>query len=254
MTDHNWSALVYGDYEIVLPVYVKTKFFVPYVTQAFLCQKSSFLSVGEFISTVDVKHFEQYIQRHFIKANISFPQPLIQNKTFTKKVNHVLNLERPYSEIHQDYNRNTKRNIAFAKSKEIKIIEEIEDAEFIKFMVLNDKTNLIEKHQNKTLQLINYTKQEKKSLTLAGYDKNGLNSVAFFIIENDVLYFLLCASNEFGIENNSMFLLVNLAIQKFAGKVKSLDFTGSSIKNIARRNEGFGAESQEYVHYSFTKW
>lgn len=42
VTDKNWQALVANDYEIILPFLKKWKYFIPYITQPFLCQSFHF--------------------------------------------------------------------------------------------------------------------------------------------------------------------------------------------------------------------
>ena len=57
---------------------------------------------------------------------------------------------------------------------------------------------------------------------------------------------MAASSNQAGIEQSAMFLLVDTFIEKNAGKKQIFDFEGSNIPGVARFYAGFGATPETY--------
>jgi hypothetical protein len=70
---------------------------------------------------------------------------------------------------------------------------------------------------------------------------------------NKRIYFLLIASDAFAKKNGLTFALIDHMIAHYAGQFELFDFTGSQMKTIAQRNEGFGAQIETYFRYQ-KKW
>ena len=63
---------------------------------------------------------------------------------------------------------------------------------------------------------------------------NNLVASVFFLTSNQKSIYLAATSNQTGIEQSAMFLLIDTFIQNNAGKKQILDFEGSNISGIAR--------------------
>lgn len=248
MTDGNWQAIVWDDYKAVLPVYRKTKWGIKYITMPFLCQ-----STGIFHNTLNLTEVEKlyiFLTRYASKIDIK----LIHQPGFgrsTEKTNQIIDLSNPYQEIQKAYHRNTVRNINKAKLAGVQIYRENDIDILLNFLKENDASDSIQKFHHHVRQLIATSFQIGNGFGLKAMCNGELVSVGFFIEDNKRLYFLLCASNETGKKTRSMFQLIDQAIQSNASKNLIFDFTGSTIANIARRNEGFGANNEQYY---FVKW
>lgn len=249
MTDSKWQAWISGDYEIVMPFYKKYKYGIPYISQPLLCQRLGLFSKKKEITNNEIDAFYDKLSpkvfKYDILTNDDFPLKL---KHVTKE-NHVLNLALTYENLLKNYNRNTKRNLAFARAVENHHVNENTDIKAqIDFLKDNDPTLLIDKHHLKVEKLIYSSISLKNGFLVSVVENDEIRASAFFILFGNHVYFLLCASDHRGKEIKSMYLLIDHVIQKHAGENKIFDFTGSNIKNIAQRNLGFGASVERYYH------
>lgn len=258
MTDSKWQAWISGDYAIVMPFYKKSKYGIPYVTQPFLCQRLGLFSSLKEISAYTIDAFYDKLSARVYKYDVltsdNFPSKVKHNI----KENHILDLSISYENLGKNYNRNTKRNLAFANTVESHDVTESAGVTTqIEFLKDNDPTLLITKHHTKIETLIRAAITQKNGFLVSVMENNEIRAAAFFITCGNRIYFLLCASDPRGKDIKSMYLLIDHMILKYAGQDKIFDFTGSTIKNIAQRNLGFGASVERYYHvkhsWSFIK-
>ena len=251
MTKANWSGLIIGDYEFVMPVYSKKKLFLPYVTQPFLSQQLGIFGYLKDLTPEIEFQFIYFLKTHYVKTDILVHSKLSSNYNHEIKQNHILPLRFPYLELKDKYNRNTLRNIKEPQKQGLNLTENTDNLEFYSFLEKTDKTGLVQKYGSNIKRLIATTYLKKNQLIISTKDNHGVNAAAYLIFDKTRIYFLLCASNKIGIENKSMFLIIDYIIEKYAEKFDTLDFTGSNIDSIARRNLGFGAQIENYYHYKF---
>jgi len=246
MTDRQWSALIYKDYDCVFPLLVKTRFYLKYVTHPYLCQQLGIFSKTSDQQDIYSTHVLNYLRVNYFKTDCSVNSNFMKNEYLKAKTNHILDLNKPYNEIKKSYNRNTKRNIGKALA-EMVVIEETSDINsFLHFMKKNDNTKIVNSIEKNIHMLMETTFKLGRGLLIFAKDHSGLNAVAFFIIDENRIYFLLCSSDKSGKEKKAMYFIIDSVIKRFAGNNKILDFTGSNITNIARRNLGFGAIDEPY--------
>lgn len=251
MTDGDWQALILGDYYAVMPFYKKSKYLIPYITQPFLCQRLGIFNAKEHMDSLEIEKFYEKLGERVFKYDILTAYNIPLKSKHHLRENHILSLEFTYDELLNNYNRNTKRNLAVARSvQNHTITEDAEINEIIAFLKKNDPTLLLEKHNTKVIKLIQSAISEKNGSLLVAKENNELRAAAFFIVFGDRIYFLICASDERGKEIRSMYYLIDYVIRKNAKQAKVFDFTGSSIKSIAQRNLGFGAQVETYYHVS----
>lgn len=246
MTDRQWSALIFKDYDCVFPLLVKTRFYLKYVTHPYLCQQLGIFSKTSDQLDIYSNYVLDYLKVSYFKTDCSVNNNFIKNGDLTTKTNHILDLTKPYQEIKKSYNRNTKRNIVKALTEMVVIEETSEINTFLHFMKKNDNTKIVDSIEKNIHTLIETTFKLGRGLLIFAKDHSGLNAVAFFIIDENRIYFLLCSSDKSGKEKKAMYLIIDSVIKRFAGSNKILDFTGSNMANIARRNLGFGAIDETY--------
>ena len=61
-------------------------------------------------------------------------------------------------------------------------------------------------------------------------------------------------SSDLGLELGATFFAIDNVIQNNANSAKILDFEGSNIDSIRRRNIGFGGVDDTYFHLKYTKF
>ena len=73
-----------------------------------------------------------------------------------------------------------------------------------------------------------------------------LSAGAFFLFDQERVYFLFAASSAEARENGAMFLLIDEFIAENAGKNFLLDFEGGNDPNLGRFYKSFGAFAVSY--------
>lgn len=248
MTDGKWSALVIDDYVSVFPILVKNIFFIPYVTHPFLCQQLGLFSKKHAIFEEHSNMINKYLTTNFLKTDTTINSTFVSGKNVSCRSNHILHLDLIYAEIYKKYNRNTKRNLNKANDANLILNESSDVSTFVEFIKSNDESGVAGLIEKNISHLINTSFTKKNGTIIMAKDDEDVRSGAFYIIEDQRIFFLLCASDSIGKEKKAMFLIIDDIIRRYAGLNYVFDFTGSNIENISRRNEGFGAEKELYYH------
>ena len=245
MTQNQWSALVIGDYDAVFPLYIKYKFVIPYITQPLLCQQLGLFSKIELDESIH-KYIIEYIKTHFLKTNIlvnasgNFPLDSIA------KINHILHINKAYNDISTAYNTNTKRNLKKAADQNLTFSKSTDVKKFVNFISECDKSGRLCEVTEQITQLILCCQELDSGNILTVIKEDTIISGIFYVSDEERVYTLIMASDDVGLQSKAMFLLIDHVIKQYSGTKKYLDFFGSNIENIARRNEGFGAIKEVY--------
>src|SRR4026208_2422869 len=112
----NWDGLVLNDYEAVMPLTWNRKYGIYYLYQPFLCAQLGLF--GKNISPGLLQDFFKAIPGKFNYWDIylnSGNDFTLDNFKLYRRSNYIVNLEKPYENLYQDYRENIKRNIQKAK-------------------------------------------------------------------------------------------------------------------------------------------
>ncbi len=251
-TSQHWQGLVCGDYEAVMPLFVKKKWFISYITQPFLCQQGGVFSLNH-KSLHTNKLYNEAVKKIY-SLNILTRVLWTGHSKAIERVNHILDIDSDYETIRSGYNRNTIRNIQYAEKSGIILDFEHNPDLVASFLVAYDQSGYMEQYSKAIRDLIGISLIKQNGFVLKATLGNQINSIAYFIEDNQRLYFLLCASDPIGKASKSMYLLIDNAIKSYAGKKKVFDFTGSLLENIARRNIGFGAKIETYYQLKWNRF
>ncbi len=234
-----WEALVWGDYEYVMPLPVKQKFGIKYVIQPCWTQQLGIFSPKP-ISSEIVKLFLAKIPYLCYDFSLNFGNVFGQSKP-----NSIIALNRPYDEISKAFSQNTRRNIAKAKSANL-AIKNIDYQLLVDFWRANNS--------DKAAEL-----SAKLPLLCEATEKNGIGRFyGVFMPDNELvatlmtlenkqrIIYLVPTSNQRGKELCAMFMLVAHLLKLNAESDKIFDCEGSQIAGVARFCAGFGAISQPY--------
>lgn len=258
----SWNALVFGDYEMVMPLHVKKKLHVTYVLHPFFIQQLGVFSIHPFNQQI-VQQFLEAIPSHISYINCclnegnDFP---IKNFTIINRPNYLLFLNKSYDKLYENYDKNTKRNVKKAQKTAITFYEQVSPEDMLtlyKTQVGYKLTHLKEKHYEQLLQLMYQTIHKGVGEIKGVYDENNeLCSAGFFIHTHDRIINLLPASNDIGKKHRAMFFILDQLIRAYANTYLILDFEGSMIPSIARFYKGFGAKEvvYPYLHKNKLPW
>lgn len=250
MTGNRWLALVGDDYSYGMPLMVHKLFFFKWVRPPYLCRQ-----MGPYFtdpSCGDAGVCKMVLS--FLKKNFILTDQLVSNAwqhsagLTSVRQNHILWLGKDYETLSQAYNRNTRRNISKAQQDGVSVSLYTDTAAFAAFMEAHDPTGTVKKIKPQMAVMVAAALERKQGHILKAAVGDSTVAMAFYIKEQDRLYFTLCASDNKGKESRAMYLLIDHIIRSNADTKKYLDFTGSSIPSIARRNESFGAEAEQHYY------
>ncbi|WP_346862257.1 hypothetical protein [uncultured Draconibacterium sp.] len=251
-----WDALVWGDYEYVMPLPFRRKLGIKYLYQPLYSQQ-----LGIFPSPTPrvEKAFYNYILHNYRYSDFHGNSENLKPKDtseieFLPRKNYLLSLTDNYEEISSTYSKNTKRNIAKANKSQLHLIEGIRLESYLDLKL----KNLPEKHGKKEFaklkNIISYGLYKGFGQIYGVYSpENELCAAVYFCHwKNRVIYFNAVASEQ-GKELGGMYFLLNKFIEKNAGKNLILDLEGSMIPGVARFYSGFGAKPETYFQLKFNR-
>jgi len=245
----NWDALVMNDYETVMPLTWNKKYGFYYLYQpAFIAQLGVF---GNHLNEELVQKFLEHIPAKFKLKEISLNDqnnfPSVINGYYPR-INHVLDLNKPYEELVKNYRDNHKRNISKAiqlgciVTKETPVDEVIELHEELLRNIDGTKPEDYINFKNLFEQL----KSKGQAKTYAIVQKNKVLASAVFFLSHNRTYYILVGNHPDGKTLGASHALIDAFIKDHAGQNLILDFEGSDIRNLAFFYSGFGAKEETY--------
>ncbi|OFX35242.1 MAG: hypothetical protein A2X08_07325 [Bacteroidetes bacterium GWA2_32_17] len=251
---NNWDALIYNNYEAVMPLTFSSKMGILYLSQPLFTQQLGVFSTSAVSQNLLLEFFNnipstfKYIEINLNKYNILKSNKLV----YRKNHNFELDLISNYKQIAKKYSENTKRNI----SKSVKFgLQPISNScsvnDFVNFIKKNvgDKVaNLPTEKYGVIRKIVSHSLKNGFGEIICAYNpQNELSSAAFFIFSQKKAIYLFAASTDEGKEKRAMFLIIDEFIKKYSEKNLILDFEGSNIDGLARFYKGFGAVYCEYM-------
>lgn len=250
LTDKKWECLIYGDYEVVMPIPLQYKFGFKFVTQPIFCQQLGVFyrnEIPEDLFRKFEKKLHQYRVRayHFNEENTESFAPKGELKT-----NHVLDISLPYEQIRKKYNRNRRRKlISLPDGYQLKLSDSVDDLvelfqEEYPGLV---KPRWIELHR----QILRVAFEKKIGYQCRIENEEGLVAGLFYI-HTPRRIFQLGAGRKKAIPDIGFFtIIIDHTIRQFSNRPNYIfDFEGSMIPGVALFNESFGAERKTYIIYS----
>ena len=246
----NWDILVLNDYEAVMPLPWRQKYFIKYIYPPAWTQQLGVFSSNE-ISEKLVLDFIHAIPKKFKKITIQFnSENIFQYKNVIERVNYVLPLNKSYSEIYKGFNQNRKRDLKKALKNNNAKIKTISSKEFLDFYLNVPKNYAVNKNQIETLMKLVSSKND--AIQIVGiYNAGILEASILFLIDTNRIINLVPVTTDFGKENGLTTLILNNMIKNHENSTKILDFEGSMIEGVASFYESFGAEKEFYKLISF---
>jgi hypothetical protein len=242
----NWDALVLGDYQAVMPLPWKKKWGIHYIYQPFLTAQ-----LGLFGNGINAGLFENFLKKIPSKFKL-WELSLNHQNVFAidglyERVNYILELNRSYADLYQNYRENTKRNIKKSEqyglvSKQDVAIENIielskqlpgagTDAEFENFK-----------------RLYHTLKEKTQAKTYGIFSKQGeLLASSVFAFSHNRAYYILVGNHPNGRTLGASHALIDAFIKDHAGQNLLLDFEGSDLRNLAFFYSSFGAREERYA-------
>jgi hypothetical protein len=245
----NWNALIYKNYEAVMPLTWKRKYGINYLYQpAFTASLGVF---GNELPEPLIKKILDKIPSHFkfIEISLNAGNKLSQNNRFDLRSNYILNLNNSYDELSSAYRENHSRNIkkAFQTGCEVRKDIGVEEIIRINREQMNIAGSVKETDYEKFRRLFYLLKEKKQAETygIVNEQKTIMASCVFFYSHNRA-YYILVGNTPDGKTIGASHALIDAFIKDNAAKDLILDFEGSDIRNLAFFYSGFGAKKELY--------
>jgi len=243
-----WSALIYGDYDFVMPLLVKQKLGFKFLLQAIFAQQQGiFPEPGPEIQHSFLKFISE--QFHFVRINLnsSHSNPFPEVFSVEKRDNFLLDLSGGYDFLKTNYTTHTRRKIKKAETEKVFVVKGLAVNDYIDLKNHANDNKLAKKPMQTLTQLIASAQANGKGTIYAAYNRdNSLCAAAFFLHTKKRTVYLNAVSTPEGKRTNAMHLLVDRFICDHSNDPLILDFEGSSIPGIARFYRGFGAVPESY--------
>ncbi len=255
-TLENWDALVFGNYDFVMPLPVKKKLGIKYLVQPLFSQQ-----MGIFPNPPDeiAQLFYQKLREKFKYLNIQLnaQNKLLKTESeiqFVPRKNYVLPLMDSYSGLVSAYSTNTKRNLAKAQKNQLNFISDIRLEEYLEFKKANLPVKISTNELLRLKSIIAFEQFKSLGKIYGVYtSENELCAAVYFCSFKERVTYMNAASNEVGKELGAMTFLVDRFISENAGKNVVLDFEGSMIPGVARFYQGFGASEETYFQLKYNR-
>jgi len=245
----NWDALVLNDYEAVMPLPWRSKYFIKYVYPPVWTQQLGVFSKYKIESNL-IKEFISSIPKKFKKITIQFnSENDLSLFKIEKRVNYVLNLNKAYSDIFLNFRKGRKSSIKQGL-KVGNIIKEVPIDELIKigksdysYLKISNKSFLMLR------QLANFI-NNNNGFVLGVYTKsNQFLGGSLFLKDKKRIIYLFSVATKLGKQNNAISLIVDNVISDNQNSEYVLDFEGSMIENISSFYKSFGVAEENYFMF-----
>jgi len=251
-----WDALIWGDYEFVMPLPVKRKLGVSYLYQPLYCQQLGIVPPAP--AEIAVEFFTE-IARKFRYSDIqlnalNLPPKQLKSAQFFSRKNYLLLLATDYETLFSAYSKNTHRNIAKANNNRLNYVEGIRLEEFLELKLKSITAGFQKSAFQKLKSIIAYSQYKGIGEIVGVYSPgNVLCAAVFFLRWKDRIIYLNAVSTREGKEMRAMFFLIDHFLKSCSGKNLTIDFEGSTIPGIARFFEGFGATPETYYRMKINR-
>lgn len=253
----NWNALIENDYERVMPLTNSKKFGLSYMFQPFFVQQLGVFSTSQ-LSQDDVDNFINAIPQQYLLIQYrlnSYNKVDYDSDIIAKHRNVELDLIYDYQYLYNNYNNNTKRNLAKAEAAGLSINNNINPEIIISLFRNNrgkDVKHWKDKEYNRLLELINIAISQECCFTIGINDlDNNTIAGAVFMHSHDRIIFLFSGSDEAHKDKHALTMLLDNVIREFSETQYTLDFEGSDNDGLARFYKGFGGAEVFYPEVKY---
>ena len=251
----DWSVLILGDYEMVMPLPLRKKYGVLYVYPPFFTQQLGVFSSAAIPNDILLDFISDVPKEvQFIQTNLNFANPCSQN--CIERRNLVLSLNQTYEKLRSGYSKTLDRNLKKTQSISTSIESTDDTARFLAFFKMHTlaKTKVIKKADVVKLEslvdVLMANSIAKIFVVKAGDE--WLSATLFLITKDRITNLLVANSNKYK-ELNSSSKLLDHIIELYANTSYLLDFEGSEIEGVAKFYTSFGAAQQNYFQYTLNR-
>ena len=249
------------EYHTVMPLTRKVKYGIQYLCQPFFAQQLGVFSV-ETLDKETVKRFLDAIPKRYRLVEIRLNEKNYLPSDFARiqfHRNHLLDLNRTYSEICENYHTNTKRNLSKASHFSLRLVPDTPIDTVIR--LFRDNRGASVQHwgdaEYRRLAELTTLALEKDIAFVCGVGDDESSEIvagALFMYSHHRMTFLFSGCGPKGKQKQAMTFLIDQVIRQYADKPLVFDFEGSDDDNLARFYQGFGSRQIFYPELTYRLW
>ena len=254
VAEKQWEVLVLGDYESVMPLPVRKKYFITYVHNPLWVLQLGVFSINE------TNNNNPFIKKAFSIYKLIDLRLNIDNKIGgfseekTEKQTHFLKLDN-YDVIKSNFRSDRKKDLKRAVKSGLygKWNDDLKLFLDLFFKNITSRVSSInEKDFNRLQSIIEICIEKEKGELLSVFDENNnLVASGFFLKHNKKITILVSTTDLKNRKNGANTYLIDQAIKKYLSNYKVFNFGGSSIKSIANYFLSFGAKENMYYQINY---
>ncbi|MBC7426004.1 MAG: hypothetical protein H7321_05665 [Bacteroidia bacterium] len=254
MAGKKWDALILNDYEAVFPLVWNKKYGLSYLYQPYFIQQLGIFSLLP-LTTQQIWNFFDTIPRKFSFREISLnasSRVFMPDTELSDRTTYILDLNKPYHELYDNYNADAKKNLAKSAIKQLDSINDVPVEKVVEYYknaygALNPsvKPEVYEKIEALGKLAVLNGKAISLGVTGAGGE---LLAAGLFLISHSRAHYVLGAPSEEGKAYGATHTLIDAFIKQYAGTEMILDFEGSDIPTVAYFYSKFGSSPTTYYH------
>lgn len=245
----SWCALILNDYEAVMPLPTKKKFFLRYISHPFFCQQLGIFSLKELDSEM-MRRFILAIPKKFVKINLQLNahNNLLNGRGVFSKANYTLSLQDSYDSIFKSFSKGRKHAIKQTQKQTLRMVEDFELTDLVSIAKEYHDFKEIEDADYMRLQKLVAVLKSKGMVKLLGVldEQDQLAGGAIFLVDDRRVTYLFSAITPTGRTLQVSSILLNHMIKKYSEKSLLLDFEGSEIPGVASFFKSFNAIKETY--------
>lgn len=248
LTNEKWECLVYGDYEVIMPIPLQFKLGIKFVLQPTYCQQLGVFYQEE-ISNELFSEFEKKLHSyrvrayHFNEENTSHFSPI-----GTQKTNQILDLNRPYTKITSAFRKNRKHDLKTFEKSDCQIFNE---AKSIKEIIDFKKSTSLTRFSETNLSKILEKTKSKENLTIRTAEIDGeLIAYGTFLTTQNRIIYINSGANQLGKKLGAPTVILASIFKEYADEKKLFDFEGSSIPSVSEFFSGLRGKVSYFTQYS----
>lgn len=246
----NWDVLVLNDYEAVMPIPWRKKYFLKYVyIPLWLIELGIYSPEVEDENEFLIELFDEF---KFIEAKTnthnSFSMFDDSQKDYQRQ---VLYLKESYKTIFSGYRKDRKKDLKRAAKNDLTERWNDKPEKLIALFKENvgKRVKIKEEDYAVLLRLMNVCIEKRKGEILSVYNGNNEIIASGFFLKHAKKATILVSSTDFkNRKNGANTFLINSAIYKYQPNFEVFDFGGSVMKSIATYFLSFGATTEKYIY------
>lgn len=246
----NWDVLVLDDYEAVMPIPWKQKYFIKYATQPFFCQQLGVFSKAPLVKELQDKMIKR-IPKKYLKVSLNFNSDNLNTLKTIEKKNYVLKLNNSYELLFKSFSKGRKHAVKSGEKNAL-ILKECKIVDLIKF--IKEFYPFINFSENKFKELASFIIENNKGYVLGVYKEELLLGGGLFLKSKNRIIYLFSSFNSDGRKYQAASFLINSVIKQYENSIYILDFEGGNLPNIGSFFKSFGAETANYFHLEYKNY